>query len=130
MSNLPNFNQPIVIDGVTYHPDELYTRKLLVHGAEPTDFEEYRYINVLVNHPNRKSQAGGVAQAEYRYNNLDDLKKFHEHEYPYYLNVHMVTASDRKGNQVQVIVFADFANAQEMELVPRVKQPKAPKAAS
>lgn len=116
--------QPIVIDGVTYHPDEIYTRSLLVHGAEPTNFEDYKYINVLVNHYNRNPNAGGMAQAEYRYRDLADLSKFHEHEYPYYLDVKMITASDRKGRQIQVIVHADFANAKEMELVPRERKPK------
>lgn len=121
---MANDNQPIVIDGITYHPDEVYTRSLLVHGAEPTNFEDYKYINVLVNHYNRNPNAGGMAQAEYRYNDLGDLSKFHEKEYPYYLDVKMITASDRKGRQVQVIVFADFANAKEMQLVEREKKPK------
>lgn len=122
---MSNQEHPIIIDGVTYHADEIYTRSLLVHGAEPTNYEDYQYINVLVNHVNRNAKAGGMAQAEYRYNVLEDLKKFHEHEYPYYLDVKMVTASDRKGRQIQVIVHADFANAKEMELVPKERKPKA-----
>lgn len=116
---MQDITKPIVINGVTYEPEEVYKRTLLVHGAEPTDFEDYRYINVLVNHKNRNEQAGGMAQAEYRYNELADLEKFHQHHYPYYLEVGMITASDRKGRQIQVIVFADFANAKEMELVER-----------
>lgn len=120
---LPNFdpNKPIIIDGVKYSADEVYQRKLMVHGAQPTDYEDYKYVNVLVLHPNRKTGAGGHAQAEYRYDNLADLDKFHQHEYPYLLPCHMVTASDRKGNQVQIILFADFANAVEMVSVERKK---------
>lgn len=115
--------QSIVIDGVTYDADETYKRTLTVHGAEPTDFEDWRYINVLVNHKNRKPNAGGSAQAEYRYNDLNDLGKFHARQYPYTLDVTMITASDRKGRQVQVIISADFDNAQELELVPLNKKP-------
>lgn len=122
---MQNLNKPIVINGVTYEPEEVYKRTLLVHGAEPTDFEDYRYVNVLVNHKNRNELAGGMAQAEYRYNELADLDKFHEHQYPYYLEVGMITASDRKGRQIQVIVYADFANAKEMELVERKSSAKA-----
>ena len=35
------------------------------------------------------------------------------------LDVAMITASDRKGRQVQVIIWADFDNVKEMELVER-----------
>lgn len=112
-------NKSIVVDGVTYEPEEFYKRTLLVHGAEPTNYEEYQYINVLVNHKNRNDKAGGMAQAEYRYINLDDLKKFHAHQYPYMMDVLMITASDRKGRQIQVIISADFDNVKEMELVER-----------
>lgn len=113
--------QSIVVNGVTYDADEIYQRTLKVHGAEPTDYEDYRYINVLVNHKNRNPSAGGEAQAEYRYHNLEDLTKFHSKEYPYLLNVKMITASDKKGRQIQVIVSADFDSAKEMELVERKK---------
>ena len=116
---MQDLNKPIVVDGVTYEPDEFYKRTLLVHGAEPTNYEEYQYINVLVNHKNRNDKAGGMAQAEYRYINLDDLKKFHSYQYPYMLDVAMITARDRKGRQVQVIIWADFDNVKEMELVER-----------
>lgn len=124
---LPDFDptQPIEIDGVKYHADELYKRSLLVYGTQPTDFEGYHYVNVIALHPNRKTGAGGQAQAQYRYDDLADLDKFHQHEYPYFLPCHMVTASDRKGNQIQIIVHADFANVKEMELVPRERKPKA-----
>lgn len=120
-----NPNQPIIIDGVEYHPDEIYERNILVYGVEPTDFEEYRYVNIIAMHTNRKPGAGGQAQGQYRYNRLEDLSKFHEHQYPYYLKTKMVTATDRKGNQIQVIVFADLANVKEMQLVERVRTPKA-----
>lgn len=111
----------VVINGVSYPVDEIYTRTLLVHGAQPTDFEDYQYINVLVNHTNKNKDAGGLAQAEYRYSNLEDLHKFHDHRYPYYLECKMVTASDRRGNQMQVIVSANFDNVKEMEIVERKK---------
>lgn len=119
-------NKPIVIDGVEYHPDEVYSRNLLVFGVEPTDYEDYRYVNIIAMHTNRKPDAGGQAQAQYRYNNLEDLAKFHQHQYPYYLSTKMVTATDRKGNQIQVVIFADFANAKEMQIVERTRKPVAP----
>lgn len=119
-------NKPIVIDGVEYHPDEVYNRSLLVFGVEPTDYEDYRYVNIIAMHTNRKPDAGGQAQAQYRYNNLEDLAKFHQHQYPYYLSTKMVTATDRKGNQIQVVIFADFANAKEMQIVERTRKPVAP----
>lgn len=119
-------NKPIVIDGVEYHPDEVYNRSLLVFGVEPTDYEDYRYVNIIAMHTNRKPDAGGQAQAQYRYNNLEDLAKFHQHQYPYYLLTKMVTATDRKGNQIQVVIFADFANAKEMQIVERTRKPVAP----
>lgn len=123
---LPNFNsdEPIIIDGVKYLADELYTRNILIYGVQPTDFEGYHYVNVLALHPNRKSGAGGQAQSQYRYDDLADLDKFHQHQYPYFLPCTMVTASDRKGNQVQIIVHADFANVKEMQLVERVQNKK------
>lgn len=134
MSNF-NPNAPIVIDGVEYSPDEVYRRTLTVYGAEPTDFEDYRYVNIVVLHQNRKNGAGGQAPALYRYDNLNDLNKFHEHKYPYTLPCDMVTASDKKGNQVQMILFAHFQDVKELELVPRQRQqpqrpqaPQAPKA--
>lgn len=113
--------QPIVINGVTYEPDEIYTRTLKVHGVEPTDFEDYQYLNVLVNHRNRNANAGGEAQAEYRYHHLEHLQNWHAHQYPYIIKVDMITASDKKGRQIQVIVKADFDNVQELEFVPRKK---------
>lgn len=109
----------ININGVTYDADEMYTRTLTIHGVQPTDFEDYRYLNVLVLHKNRATGAGGQAQAEYRYNELSDLDKFHKHAYPYSLDVTMITASDKKGRQVQVIVKADFDNVTELELTPK-----------
>lgn len=119
-------NDDITVNGVTYDADEVFKRKLLVRGAEPTDYEQYQFISVLVEHRNRKSNAGGTAQAIYRYDDLSDLSKFHEHEYPYYLDVTMTTVTDKKGDQIQQILQADFAGAEEMMLVPR----KSPSAAS
>ena len=58
-------------------------------------------------------RAGGSAQATYRYNDLADLPKFNEHQYPYMLDVVMTDIVDKKGNTVPLILFADFANVQE-----------------
>ena len=38
---MQDLNKPIVVDGVTYEPDEFYKRTLLVHGSEPTNYEDY-----------------------------------------------------------------------------------------
>lgn len=119
----------ITVNGVTYDADEVYERTLLVHGAQPTNYEQYDYVNVLVNHKNRKEanglKSGGQAQAQYRFGTSADIHKFNDHEYPYYLNTKMTTTSDKNGNPIQVILWADFANAQEMELVPRNKAQQA-----
>lgn len=117
-------NQPIIVDGITYEADELFQRRLLIKGAEPTQYEQYDYVNVLVDHRNRKEtssglKAAGMAQATYRYGQATDIHKFHEHEYPYYVDTKMVTITDKKQNQVNVIVWVDFANVEEMELVQR-----------
>lgn len=113
----------ITVNGVTYDADEVFKRTLTIKGAEPTDYEEWRFITVLVDHKNRKENAGGTAQAVYRYDDLSDLSKFHEHQYPYTLDVVMTTVTDKKGSQIQQILTADFANATEMVLMPR--KPKA-----
>lgn len=109
----------LVINGVTYDVDEVYQRRLLVDGAEPTNFEQWVYINVAVKTRTRKADAGGSFQSLYRYDDLADLPKFHEYQYPYYLDVKMITVTNKKGEDIQQILWADFANAQEMELVPR-----------
>lgn len=114
-------NQQFTINGVTYEADEIYRRTLKVHGVEPTDFEDYQYLNILVNHRNRNANAGGEAQAEYRCHNLEELQKWHAHQYPYLINVDMITATDKKGRQIQVVVRADYDSVQELELVPRKK---------
>lgn len=126
MSNQDN----ITVNGITYDADEVYERTITVHGAQPTNFESYDYVNVLVNHKNRKEanglKSGGVAQAEYRFGTSADIHSFNEHQYPFQLNTKMTTTSDKKGNSIQVILWADFANAQEMELVPRNKAQQKP----
>lgn len=115
----------IVINGVTYDVDEVYQRRLLVDGAEPTNYEQWTYINVAVKTRTRKADAAGNFQSLYRYDDLADLPKFHESQYPYYLDVKMVTVTNKKGEDVQQILWADFANTVEMELVPRSKATKA-----
>ena len=117
----------IVVNGITYDADEVFKRKLFVKGAEPTDYEKYQFITVLVDHKNRKDNAGGTAQTPYRYDDLLDLSKFHEHKYPYYLDVVMTTMTDKKGQQQNIILSADFVTVQEVELVPR-KSPNKPMA--
>lgn len=114
----------IVINGVTYDVDEVYQRRLLVDGAEPTNYEQWTYINVAVKTRTRKAEASGNFQSLYRYDDLADLSKFHESQYPYYLDVKMVTVTNKKGEDVQQILWADFANTVEMELVPRNKVAK------
>lgn len=124
----------ITVNGVTYDADEIYTRTILVHGAQPTSYEQYDYVNVLVNHKNRKEanglKSGGTAQAQYRYGTASDIHKFNEHEYPFQLDTKMTTTSDKNGDPIQVILWADFANAREMELVPRNKPQQKPSAVS
>lgn len=116
-------NDDIIVNGIKYDADEVFSRTLTIKGAEPTDYEEWRFITVLVDHKNRKDNAGGTAQAVYRYDDLSDIHKFHEHQYPYSLNVVMTTVTDKKGGQVQQILSADFANAVELMLVPRKAKP-------
>lgn len=113
--------RPVIVDGIEYQPDEIYQRNIMVYGVQPTDYEDYQYVHILALHPNRKAGAGGQAQSLYRYDNLNDLNKFHEHKYPYLLPCDMVTASDKKGNQIQVILFAHFEQIKEMILVPLVQ---------
>ena len=122
-----DLTKPITINGETFEPSDFYQRKLLVNGVQPTNYENYVFLDILANHKNTKTtqtgdKAGGTAQTTYRYQDLSDLPKFNEHAYPYYLDVVMTDTVDKKGNSIPVILFADFANVQEMELVPRKKQ--------
>lgn len=117
-------NKPIIIDGIEYQPDEIYKRNLLVYGAQPTDFEDYRYVNIISLHTIKKLGSKGQAQALYRYDNLEDLDKFHAHQYPYFLPCHMITATDKKDNQIQIVLHVDFDNVKEMQLVERTHDKK------
>lgn len=124
-----DLTQPITVNGTTYDPSDVYQRKLHVIGVQPTNYESYVFIDVLALHKNTKTtqngeKAGGTAQAIYRYQEINDIHKFNEHQYPYYLDVVMTDIVDKKGDTVQVILDADFANIQEMQLVPR-NQPQA-----
>lgn len=126
-----NINDPITVNGKTYYPDEFYQRKLFVKGVEKTNFDDYDWVNVLVDHRISKPDSAGVAQAIYRYGNSADIVKFTERELPYYIDTVMTTVSDKKGNQVQIILQADFASIKEMELVPRnTKQTPKPSTSS
>ena len=122
-----DLTKPITVNGETFDPTDFYQRKLSVIGVQPTNYESYVFIDVLALQKNTKTtqtgdKAGGSAQATYRYNDLADLPKFNEHQYPYMLDVVMTDIVDKKGNTVPLILFADFANVQELELVPRKKQ--------
>lgn len=122
-----DLTKPITVNGETFDPSDFYQRKLLIIGVQPTNYESYVFVDVLVLHKNTKTtqtgeKAGGFAQAIYRYNDLSDLNRFNESQYFYYLDVVMTDIVDKKGNTVPLILFADFANVQELELVPRKKQ--------
>ena len=122
-----DLTKPITVNGETFDPTDFYQRKLSVIGVQPTNYESYVFVDVLALHKNTKTtqtgdKAGGSAQATYRYNDLADLPKFNEHQYPYMLDVVMTDIVDKKGNTVPLILFAYFANVQELELVPRKKQ--------
>ena len=118
ISDLKNIEE-ITVNGQTLQIDELTQRTILVKGAQPTDYEQWQFIDVLVDLRNKKADAGGTAQAIYRYGDHMDMHKFNQHQYPYKLNVLMADTVDKKGDVVQEIVYADFANATEMQLVPR-----------
>ena len=109
----------IVLNGVTYDVDEVTERTLVIKGQQPTDFEDYKFIEVLAELRNKKPNAGGRAQAGYRYAQLSDFNKFNEHQYPYRANVKIVSTVDKKGEQVQEIVWVDFANVEELVTIPR-----------
>jgi hypothetical protein len=121
-----DLTQPITVNGQTYDPSDVYQRKLFVHGVQPTNYESYVFIDVLASHKNTKTtqngeQAGGTAQAIYRYQDINDIHKFNEHQYPFYLDVVMTDIVDKKGDTIQVILDADFNSIQEMQFVPRQK---------
>ncbi|BFM98839.1 hypothetical protein MOXK02_03980 [Moraxella sp. K02] len=123
-----DLTQTITVNDVTYDPSDFYQRKLLVQGVQPTNYESHVFIDVLVSHKNTKTtqngeKAGGIAQAIYRYQEIDDIHKFNEHQYPFYLDVVMTDIVDKKGETVQLILHADFDTIQEMQLVPRNQKP-------
>lgn len=110
-------------NGVEFEPQDYQQSLLLVHGVEPTEFEKYLYCNVLVQHKNVKEtesyHAGGNAQGSYLYAPLEDIVKFHEKKYPYYLPVVTVKIANKKGEMKDMIIHADFDKIQELQLVPR-----------
>lgn len=109
----------IVLNGVTYDAEEVTERTLLIHGQQPTDHEGWQFIEVLAQLRNKKTNAGGRAQAGYRYAELKDHPNFNEHQYPYKADVKIVSTSDKKGNQVNEIVWVDFASIEEQVIIPR-----------
>lgn len=119
-----DLTKPITVNGETYEPQDLGRATLLVHGVQPTDYEDYTYVAILAQHKNVKAtqsglKSGGNAQAEYRYHELADLPRFHEHKYPYLAEVVTAKTTDKKNNIVDVVLYVDFANIQEQMLVPR-----------
>ena len=107
-----DLTKPITVNGETFDPTDFYQRKLSVIGVQPTNYESYVFVDVLALHKNTKTtqtgdKAGGSAQATYRYNDLADLPKFNEHQFPYMLDVVMTDIVDKKGNTVPLILFAD-----------------------
>lgn len=118
-----DLSKAITVNGETFEPHELSQTKLLVHGVQPTDYEEYTYVGILAQHRNVKStqsglKAGGNAQAEYRYQELSHLQKFHQFRYPYLADVVTAKTTDKRGNIVDLVLYVDFTNIQEMQLVP------------
>lgn len=109
----------IEVNGVTYDADEITSRTLVIKGMQPTDYESYQFLEVLAELRNKKPNAGGRAQAGYRYSELADHVKFNEHQYPYKADVKMITTVDKKGEQVQEIIWVDFANIEELVTIPR-----------
>lgn len=109
----------IELNGITYDADEVTERTLVIKGQQPTDYEGWEYVEVLAELRNKKTNAGGRAQAGYRYADLKDYVKFNEHEYPYKVNVKMVSTVDKKGNKVDEIIWVDFANVEEQVMIPR-----------
>tara|TARA_B100000530_G_C15690201_1_gene381725 strand:- start:211 stop:615 length:405 start_codon:yes stop_codon:yes gene_type:complete len=109
----------IEVNGIKYDADEITQRTLVIKGMQPTDFESYQFLEVLAELRNKKPNAGGRAQAGYRYAELSDHTKFNEHQYPYKADVKMITTVDKKGEQVQEIIWVDFANIQELVTIPR-----------
>lgn len=114
-----DLTKPVTINGVTYEPEDIFSRRLLVNAVDPTDFEQYQHINILALHKLKSKDSGGLGQTIYKYSDLSDLKKFHEHEYPYYVDVAMTTVADKRGNMTPVVLYVDFSSVQELELVPR-----------
>lgn len=109
----------IVLNGVTYDADEVTERTLIIKGQQPTDYEGWEYIEVLAELRNKKTNAGGRAQAGYRYSELKDYPKFNEHQYPYKATVKMISTVDKKMNQVNEIVWVDFASIEELVTITR-----------
>lgn len=109
----------IEVNGIKYDADEITSRTLVIKGMQPTDYESYQFLEVLAELRNKKPNAGGRAQAGYRYSELADHVKFNEHQYPYKADVKMITTVDKKGEQVQEIIWVDFANIEELVTIPR-----------
>ena len=126
-----DITKPVTVNGETFEPHEMSQGVLIVDGAQPTDYEEYNYITVLTKFRNIKTtqtglRSGGYAPASYRYAELSDLDKFHQHKYPYTVPVVTAKTSDKNGEVVDILLYVDFANAQEQMLVPRNQKPTNP----
>lgn len=123
-----DLTKPVTVNGVTYEPTDLNQMTLLVIGVQPTNYDKWKRLNVLALHNNVKQTAdgdksGGRAQSVYLYDELDDLDKFHEYKYPYYLPVVATKTANMKGELDDLILHVDFANITELDLVPRNQKP-------
>lgn len=122
---MANFDltNPVEVNGKVYQPEDLNQSILLVDGVEPTEFEQYLYCNILAKHTNGKQtdkyHAVGKAQGAYLYPVLEDMPKFYDISYPCRLSVVTTKMADKKGKMRDLVLFVDFANAVELDLVPR-----------
>ncbi|MFW2177489.1 MULTISPECIES: hypothetical protein [unclassified Moraxella] len=118
-----DISKPITVNNITYEPQDLTQGTLLVHGVEPTDFEQWTYCNLLAQHKNAKQSdnyhAVGTAQGSYLYSELSDMVRFYEHQYPCYVPVVTTKIADKKGRMRDLVLHVDFDNIRELQLVPR-----------
>lgn len=125
----------IEFNGVNYDEFDVYKRRMLVEGVQPTDFtnretgKNYNYLTVTVLETNRKDGALGKGSANYRFGTSADIARFNEFEFPLLVEATMVNGTDKGGETLGMILDIDFATAQEMELTPK-KQKSAPVASA
>lgn len=114
-------------NGTTYDDFDIYKRKLLVQGVQPTDFtssegQVYDYVDIIVLEPNRKDGAIGKGSANYRYGTAEHINEFADLKFPCVIDVDMTNGTDKKGNSIGIVLAINFESVVEMELVPRTTQ--------